>query len=98
MTVAEPPRVGVAVLITNRDRVLLVKRRNVHGAGSWSAVGGHLDCGESREHCAIREAKEETTLDITNVRFRAVTNDLFTAEGRHYLTLWFEAAYRSVNR
>lgn len=82
------PRVGVGILITRNEQVLLLKRRNVHGSGSWSTPGGHLDYGETPEECAVREAKEETGLDVTAVRFRAVTNDLFEAEGRHYITLW----------
>ncbi|MDY7079519.1 MAG: NUDIX domain-containing protein [Chloroflexota bacterium] len=86
----ESPRVGVGVIITRNEQVLLLKRKNVHGSGSWSTLGGHLDFGESPEKCAIREAKEETDLDITNVKFRAVTNDLFEAEGKHYITLWME--------
>ena len=84
------PGVGVAVIISRDDRVLLIKRKHVHGAGTWSVPGGHLEFGETPEACAIREAKEETGVDVTAVRFRAVTNDLFEAEGKHYITLWME--------
>lgn len=87
---SESPRVGVGVIIIRDEQVLLLKRKNVHGSGSWSTPGGHLDFGESPEECAIREAKEETGLDIRDIRFRAVTNDLFEAEGKHYITLWME--------
>jgi 8-oxo-dGTP diphosphatase len=86
----ESPRVGVGVIITRGKQVLLLKRKNAHGAGSWSPPGGHLEFGESPEECAIREAKEETGLDVTDVKFKAVTNDLFEAEGKHYITLWME--------
>lgn len=91
----ESPRVGVGVIITRGEEVLLLRRRNVHGSGYWSTPGGYLDFGESPEACALREVKEETGLDITNVTFRAVTNDLFAAEGKHYMTLWMEGAYAS---
>ena len=37
----------------------------------------------------------ETGVDIAAVRFRAVTNDLFEAEGKHYITLWMEGDYVS---
>jgi len=30
------PRVGVGVIITKDQQVLLLRRRNVHGAGAWS--------------------------------------------------------------
>lgn len=86
----ESPRVGVGVILIRDEQVLLLKRENVHGSGSWSTPGGHLDFGESPEECAIREAKEETGLDITDVKFRAVTNDLFDVEAMHYITIWME--------
>ena len=90
---SQAPRVGVGVIIIRDGQVLLLRRRNVHGAGSWSTPGGHLEFGESPEECAIREAKEETGVDIADVRFRAVTNDVFEAEGKHYITLWMEGGY-----
>jgi 8-oxo-dGTP diphosphatase len=43
------PRVGVGVIITRDDQVLLLKRKNVHGSGCWSTPGGHLDFGETPE-------------------------------------------------
>ena len=87
------PKVGVGIIIVKDDQVLLLQRRNVHGAGSWSTPGGHLDFGETPEECAIRETKEETDVDITDVRFRAITNDHFAAEAKHYITIWMEGRY-----
>jgi 8-oxo-dGTP diphosphatase len=93
--VSGAPRVGVGVIITQGEQVLLMKRKNAHGAGSWSTPGGHLEYGESPEECAVRETKEETGVDIAAPRFRAVTNDVFEAEGLHYITLWMEGEYLS---
>lgn len=87
------PRVGVGVLIRRGDEVLLVRRHAVHGAGTWSTPGGHLDFGESPEACARREAQEEVGVTIGGVRFRALTNDVMEAEGRHYITLWMEGEH-----
>jgi 8-oxo-dGTP diphosphatase len=92
-TTPTAPRVGVGVIITRDQQVLLLRRRNVHGAATWSTPGGHLDFGESPEQCALREVKEETGLDIDTVAFRAITNDVFAAEGRHYITIWMEGRY-----
>jgi 8-oxo-dGTP diphosphatase len=89
------PRVGVGVIIRRGDEVLLLHRAGGHGSGSWSTPGGHLDHGETLEQCAIREVMEETGVEIHNVRFRALTNDVFAREGRHYLTVWMDADYRS---
>ena len=89
------PRVGVGILIRRGEEVLLLRRRNVHGDGTWSTPGGHLDAGESPEECAVRETREETGIEIRNVRFLGITNDVFQAERRHYVTVWMEADYRS---
>jgi 8-oxo-dGTP diphosphatase len=84
------PQVGVAVIITKDDQVLLMKRKGLHGQGTWSTPGGHLDFGETPEQCAAREAKEEVGLDVVDIRFRAVTNDIFDITGRHYITIWMD--------
>lgn len=86
----QDPKVGIGIIITKDDHVLLMKRKGPHGQGTWSTPGGHLDFGETPEGCAAREAKEEVGLDVVDIRFRAVTNDLFEATGRHYITIWME--------
>ena len=91
----DQPRVGVGIVIRRGDQVLLMRRDAVHGSGTWSTPGGHLDPGESLEACATREALEETGVEVENVRFRALTNDVFEDEGRHYLTVWMDADHRS---
>ncbi len=87
------PGIGVGIIIRKGTQVLLLRRKNVHGDGTWSTPGGHLDFFETPEQCAIREAKEETNLDIEAVNFVAITNDVFEAENKHYITLWMEAKY-----
>ena len=84
------PMVGVAALVTRGERVLLLKRHGSHGAGSWACPGGHLEFGETPEQCAVREAFEEVGLVLEHLRFRAITNDLFEAEGKHYITIWMQ--------
>jgi 8-oxo-dGTP diphosphatase len=86
----QDPKVGIGIIITKDDQVLLMKRKGPHGKGTWSTPGGHLDFGETPEGCAAREAKEEVGLDVVDMRFRAVTNDLFEATGKHYITIWME--------
>ena len=83
------PLVGVGVLIVRDGLVLLGKRRHAHGEGDWSPPGGHLEFGETPEECAVREAHEETGLHVVNVRLAGVTNDIFAAEKKQYVTLFF---------
>ena len=91
----EYPRVGVGVIVTKADRVLLIKRQGVHGQGTWSTPGGHLEYGESPEGCAVRETMEETGVDITSVRALGFTNDVFEASGLHYITLWMAGEHKA---
>jgi 8-oxo-dGTP diphosphatase len=86
----QDPKIGAAIIITKDDRVLLMKRKGVHGTGTWSTPGGHLDFGETPEQCAAREAKEEVGLDVVDIRFRAITNDVFEEYGKHYITIWMD--------
>lgn len=86
--------VGVGVIITKDKKVLLIKRTGSHGADTWSCPGGHIDFGESIEECALRETKEETGLDIRKVQFKAITNDIFPDEHKHYVTIWVSGEYR----
>jgi len=84
-------RVGVGVFIVQAGKVLLGERWGSHGQGSWALPGGHLELGESIEQCAAREVAEETGLAITGVKQVAFTNDLFTEEKKHYVTLFVKA-------
>ena len=85
------PGVGVGVIVERHGKLLLV-RRSTHGAGSWSTPGGYLDPGEHPEECAIREVCEETGVRITDVHFRAISNDVHD-DGKHNVTIWLSARH-----
>lgn len=87
--------VGVGVLIKKNNKILLGKRVSKHGKGTWSPPGGKLDEGESFEVCAKREVKEECGIDIDNVKFLTCTNNIFSEEGVHTITLFMTADYVS---
>ncbi len=57
------PCVGVVVLDEQR-RLLVVRRANEPSRGLWSIPGGRVEQGESLQDAAIREAREETGLEI----------------------------------
>lgn len=75
--------------------MLLGKRKRAHGAGTWAFPGGHLEFNESIEDCAVREVFEETGLQVKNLRFGPYTNDIFSLENKHYVTLFVIADYES---
>ena len=55
------PTVDVVISLPG-DRVVLVRRRNP--PPGWALPGGFVDHGETVEAAAVREAKEETGLDV----------------------------------
>ncbi len=81
------PKVGVGVIVIKYNKILLGKRKNAHGEGSWSFPGGHLEYGESWEECSRREVREEVGMEIKNIRFGTITNDIFENEQKHYITI-----------
>jgi len=60
----ERPLVGVGAVIVEGDRVVLVHRGAEPMAGEWSIPGGLLELGETMRAGAVREAREETGLQV----------------------------------
>jgi len=89
------PNVGVGVIVIKDGKVLMGKRKNAHGEGSWCFPGGHLEFNEMVEECAQREVMEEAGIKIKNMKMGPVTNDIFEKEGKHYVTLFVIAEYES---
>ena len=87
------PYVGVAAIVVRDQKVLLGKRKNYHGSGSWQFPGGHLEFKEDIKACAVREVMEETGIRIKNIRLGPYTNDIFESDDRHYITLFVIAEH-----
>ncbi|MEF9438334.1 MAG: NUDIX hydrolase, partial [Candidatus Mariimomonas ferrooxydans] len=60
------PFCTVDVIIEIGHGIILIKRKNP--PSGWAIPGGFVDYGESLEDAVIREAKEETGLDIRLIR------------------------------
>jgi 8-oxo-dGTP diphosphatase len=54
--------IDIIIELAGGDIVLIERKNPPHG---WALPGGFVDYGESIEHAAVREAKEETSLDVT---------------------------------
>ncbi|MCH9626553.1 MAG: RNA pyrophosphohydrolase [Chlamydiales bacterium] len=80
------PRIGIGVIVLDYNKILLGKRKNTHGEGTWAPPGGHLEFGETPEEGAKRELLEETGLHAQGIRRGQWTND-FTGE-KHYISLF----------
>ncbi|MCB1180269.1 MAG: NUDIX domain-containing protein [Leptospiraceae bacterium] len=84
-------RVGVSVFIKRENKILLGKRIGSHGAETWACPGGHIEFGETPIDTLKREVEEETGLSISNIQKLNFTNDIFTKENKHYITLFYTA-------
>ncbi|GMR17944.1 MAG: NUDIX hydrolase [Gammaproteobacteria bacterium] len=67
MTRPETPLLAADVIIELVDRsdrpIVLIKRK--YSPVGWAIPGGFVDIGESVEQAAVREAREETALEVT---------------------------------
>lgn len=59
---------AIIVLITRGDEVLLVRAKNFRRP-YYGLVAGFLETGETLEECVRREVKEETNLEVKNIRY-----------------------------
>ena len=57
-------------------QVLLIERGNEPFKGQWALPGGFLEMDETPEHCAIRELKEETAIEIRDVQLVGVFGEV----------------------
>lgn len=79
------PAVGVGVMVTRSETVLLERRAGSHGRGTFGWPGGKLEFGESIFEAGRREVLEETGLHLGRLDFICVSNVF--RYGEHYLDI-----------
>ena len=81
------PAPTVSVLIVDDNRVLLGKRGGGPGKGTWSLPSGYIEYDEDFLTTAIREAKEETSLDVEVCSIVNIISSFFSPKS-HFLGIY----------
>ena len=86
------PTVDIIIEIKRKNGqpgIVLIKRKNP--PYGWAIPGGFVDYGESLEQAALREAKEETSLDIRLIKQLHTYSDPQRDPRKHTITTVFIA-------
>lgn len=85
------PALTVDTIIIDDNKIVLVKRLNNPYKNHWALPGGFVEYGEKVESAAIREAKEETGLDIELDKLVGVYSDANRDPRGHTVTVAYTA-------
>mgnify|MGYP001566717016 CR=1 FL=1 len=88
-------KIGIGVIVFKNGKTLLGKRKNTNGNGEqeYATPGGHMEFMESFEQCARREVKEETGMEIENIKFLDLYNH--KTPTKHYINVGLTADWKS---
>ncbi|OAN16668.1 NADH pyrophosphatase [Photobacterium jeanii] len=86
------PRVSPCVIVAvRRDEHLLLAQHPRHKTGLYTVIAGFVEAGETLEQCVAREVKEETGIEVKNIRYIASQPWAFPSN----LMMGFLADYQS---
>jgi len=78
----------------NQISIVLIERKNP--PYGWAIPGGFVDVGETLEHAAIREAKEEVCLDVRLTCLLGVYSDPARDTRGHTVTAIYVATAKGI--
>jgi len=100
MPAPETPRLTADVIIELADRpgrpIVLIERR--YPPPGWAIPGGFVDFGEPVETAAVREAREETALEVSLIVLLGVYSDPVRDPRGHTASVVYVAEARGVPR
>lgn len=91
---SRPPKtpsltVDAVILVENNKKLVLIRRKNPPYQGEYALPGGFVDIGETVEEACIREAKEETSLDVKINKLIGIFSDPKRDPRGHTVTVAF---------
>lgn len=90
------PKVAVAALVSDGERVLLVRRAAIPRIGYWALPAGYMDADELPEEALAREIVEETGIEIRVSGLHAVAPLAGWSQRRGILLLYHAAPIGGV--
>lgn len=87
------PRVWTAIFVVKNWKFLLWRRKTDFWVWKRSLPWWHLEFWESLEDCAKRETKEEFNIDIEEINFLWISNDI--KKEKHYVSIFMISKYVS---
>lgn len=85
-------KTGVCVVLRDADnKILLGRRKNVLGEGTWGLPGGHQKVGESIFECAKREVFNEVGIELKSMVLLDVTEVVDTGLDYQLVELGYES-------
>ena len=92
MSTHKNPSLTVDTFIFDEDfNFILIKRKNEPFKDHWALPGGFVEYGESVETAAMREAKEETSIDVELIDLVGVYSKPDRDPRGHTVTVAFTA-------
>lgn len=64
------PRIFPCIIVAvQKDDAILLAQHAKHKSGMYTVIAGFAEVGETLEQCVAREVKEETGIEVTNIRY-----------------------------
>lgn len=84
--------IGCEIFIRKDDQILLGKRKNCYGAGTWALPGGHLEPSERLDEALCREVREELGAVITPnlLKLVSIVEDIDKTKNKQAIHVSFE--------
>jgi ADP-ribose pyrophosphatase YjhB (NUDIX family) len=91
------PFITVDIIIEKDGKIVLIKRAKEPFKDYFALPGGFIDLGEFAEDAAIREAKEETNLDVEIKGILGAYSDPKRDPRGHVISVVFIATSKSLD-